>query len=105
MYVVQISDRAQFAAKAKSSKRPVSVVRQASVVPVNQGGSILMCPAVVLQYSIQFDDREAGETSWVFKETRLANERGDVDLRGTLWDDLERNSPRDYVLVHRSGSI
>jgi hypothetical protein len=105
MYVTQVSDRTLFAQQLKEVRSPVSVVRSPTVVPVERGGAIVMHPAVVIQYSLHFRDPSTGDTSWVFRETRLANERGDVDLTGTLFEELEQQTPRRYVLVHRSGSI
>lgn len=66
---------------------------------VRSNGRIVTVPAIELTYSFW-----RGDQQWVFEELRLANENESrVDLRDTLWAELDRAG--DYELVRRSGSF
>lgn len=98
MHVYQTSDRAHFMANRPLGAR-IRVARMPSVEIVRRNGHIAKAPAVQLTYSFQRGDQE-----WVLHELRIANEKETrIDLRDTLWAELERAG--DYELVHRSGSF
>lgn len=103
MYVTQIYDPNAFLEKARQTGAEVRVLRSPTVVPVTEGSAVLMRPAVEVQYSIQFKN-EDGEWSWVFRETHLADARGNVRLAGALLDCLAAKD-LPHVILNRSGSI
>ena len=105
MFTVQISDRATFARKAKSAGLPVSVVRGATVIPVERGGAVIMHPAATIDYALEFDDPQYGPTRWTFREVVLTDERGEVLLSQNLWSELSASPPARVILSHRSGSF
>jgi hypothetical protein len=98
MDVYQTSDRERFLAHRPPGAR-IRVVRMPSVQIVRRNGQIEKAPAISLTYSFW-----RGDQQWVFEELRIANENETrVDLRDTLWAELDRDG--DYQLVHRSGSF
>lgn len=108
MYVTQVHDPKAFLKKARLAGE-IRVLRLPTAVPVTAGGAVVMHPAIEITYTVQFEDKNAGESSWIYRETRLADERGEVQLGGTLLDQVQRSdpgvSPVRVVLMHRSGSI
>lgn len=104
MYGVQISDRDTFVRKAKSTGRPVTVVRTATLVPVQQGNVVTMRPAMAIDYALEFDAPSTGETKWTYREVVLADHEGDVSLSGSLLSRLQEDSITVRV-AHRSGSL
>lgn len=98
MYVRETNSRGTFLANRRPGV-PIRVVRMATVQAVRRGGAIKMVPAVELTYSFTIDDQ------WVYREVQLADERGRIDLSGTLWAELERLGSDNYELLHRSGSF
>jgi len=98
MQIYETSDRAHFMANRPPGAR-IRVVRMPSVEIVRRNGQIANTSAVELTYSFRRGDQE-----WVFEELRIANENETrVDLRDTLWAELEQTG--DCELVHRSGSF
>lgn len=104
MYVIQIADGQVFLNKVQELTavgiRP-RVVRTATAVPRVVGGNVVLQPAIVLQYSIEFWDDQAGDTEWVYRETRFGGLDGTVDLSDTLLPQLQPH----VTIVHRSGSF
>lgn len=106
MFCVQITDRARFAEQAKRQGIPVAVSRTTTVVPVTaeDGLSVTMHPALLLEYRIEFFDKGTeftvgnGETRWVLRETLLADEQGVVELANTLWSELQDHKEVKHVL-------
>ena len=105
MYVVQISDRDTFSAKAKSEALPVRVVRTPTTIPVQRSGGIVMHPGLAIDYAIDFEDPNMGETRWTFREVVLTNDRGEVFLSKSLLAKLSEEPKANIDIVHRSGSF
>lgn len=106
MFTTQLSDRRVFAAKAKRLSTPVTVVRMVSLVPVPDGSTVIMRPAVTIDYAIEFDDADTGETKWTYREVILADEDGEVNVRsGNLLDMLTQAPAAKVRIVRRSGSF
>jgi hypothetical protein len=99
MIVAESTSRDAFLANRRPGV-PIRVVRMPTVQPTRRGASIAMVPAVELVYSFMNGDQQ-----WMFREIRLGDERGRVDLGDTLWATLEKSEPTGYELVHRSGSF
>jgi hypothetical protein len=98
MHIYQTSDRTYFMANRPPGAR-IRVVRMPCVQLVRRNGHSAKASAIELTYSFW-----RGDQQWVFEELRIANENDTrVDLRDTLWAELDRTG--DYVLVHRSGSF
>ncbi|MCB9585216.1 MAG: hypothetical protein H6718_07450 [Polyangiaceae bacterium] len=102
MYVVQISDRNTFANKVASEQLPVRVVRTPTAIPVQQGTGVVMHPGLALDYALDFDDPNMGETTWTFREVVLTNAQGEVLLTNSLLAMLPK---ANVDIVHRSGSL
>lgn len=105
MFTVQISDRNTFADKAQSQSLPVSVVRSATVVPVQRSGAVIMQPAVTIDYALEFKDPQYGPTRWTFREVVLTNENGEALLSENLLSQLSATPAARVKLTHRSGSF
>lgn len=99
MYVRETNSRDTFL-KNRPPGVPVRVVRMATVQAVRRAGTVRMVPAVELTYSFA-----TIADQWVYREVRLADERGRTDLSDTLWAELERQGNNGYELLHRSGSF
>lgn len=100
MYVVQINNRDAFAKQAKACGRPVTVVRNATVVPVQQAGAVVMHPALSIEYALEFEDPNSmGDTRWTFREVVLTDPRGQVFLSDSLWQRLNSNQIDVRVLT------
>jgi hypothetical protein len=98
MHIIDSDDREHFVAN-RPSDGPIRVVRMPVVEVVRrEEGQLERVPAVELTYSFI-----KGDETWVFNEIRLAAKDGLVDLRDTLWAQLEREG--GYLLRHRSGSF
>ncbi len=81
----------------------ICALRLAWTSPEVLDEKVVIVPAVLLHYSIRFDDE-----SWVFREQRNADRDGKVDLGGTLWAKLmnQKQPPEiPYCILHRSGSF
>jgi hypothetical protein len=105
MFTVQISDRRTFEAKVDAVGRPVAVVRSATMIPMERAGSIVMHPAVTLDYSLEFDDVATGPTRWTFREVVPTDEQGRVLLTSNLLDRLRINPHTVVKVLQRSGSF
>lgn len=98
MYVYETTNRDAFLSNRPPSV-PIRVVRMATAQAVRRGATVQAVPAVELTYSFVGSDKE-----WVYREVRLADAHGRVDLAGTLWSELE-TAQTGYELVQRSGSF
>lgn len=98
MKTFRSSDRAQFLAHRPPGK-PIRVLRAGTVQLVEEdNGRLRRVPAVELTYSFIDGDEER-----VFSELRFADDNGFVDLRDTLWAQLEQEG--GYRLLRPSGSF
>lgn len=99
MYVFETTNRSDFVANSNGAH--IQVVRMPTVQAVRRGGAMRMLPAVELTYSFV-----RGDQQWVYREVCLAaDDRGRIDLGGTLWAALETSGGGQYTLLHRSGSF
>jgi hypothetical protein len=103
MFVTQISDRKTFLEKARETGAEVRIVRSPTVVPVTNGGAVLMQPAIRVQYAIEFSTDD-GPVTWIYRETHLADDRGNIRLGGSLLENVEKER-LPHVILSRSGSI
>lgn len=103
-HTVRISSRSAFLQKARTSC-PVSVVRYTTVVPQEQNETIVMVPAVALEYWFDFHDN-IGTNRWTFREVLLADASSYVSMANTLLNTLEATLEPDCInRVQRSGSF
>jgi hypothetical protein len=49
-------------------------------------------PGLLLQYAIVVDDDDEAPLTWTFLEVAFADKKGYVDLSGTFYDRLQRQS-------------
>lgn len=103
MHVVQIADRAVFVKRAKEIGGQVRVTRRPTVTAVQRADAVVMQPALAVDYT--YSDDNTGSDRWTFREVLLADERGRVNLGGSLLEMLERDIPEQVRMVHRSGSL
>jgi hypothetical protein len=103
MFVTQIYDRKTFLEKAREMGVEVRIVRSPTVVPVTEGSAVLMHPAIRVQYAIEFPS-EDGPATWIYRETHLADDRGNIKLGSALLADVEAQK-LPHVILSRSGSI
>jgi len=105
MYVIQVNSADLLLAKARATQRPIQVSTAHTVIPDEQG---IRRPALLLQYSLAISNGPEGTMTWSFQEVLPADEQGRVNLAGTLYDQLQKQSsppPVEFAVASRSGSV
>lgn len=94
MFTIQISDRDTYVRKAQRVRSAVMIVPLATVVAIEEGGGVIMHPALRVDYSMEFNDQATGKTKWTFREVVRTDERGIAQLPDySLWTKLQKVQP------------
>lgn len=94
MYVLQIRDDAKFIEAARKSGQPVRVSERAIAVPVReQGGGIVVRPALERHYTVEVKDDLQGDTRLIFTE-HLIERDGKLPFDASLYEKLKENQLR-----------
>ena len=107
MSIILVNDGDLLLAKAQAADRSIEVSTYHVVVPDEHG---VRRPALLLQYSLTVsnENEPEGPMTWSFQEVAPADKHGRVNLIGTLFDRLQRQSspsPVDFAVATRSGSL
>lgn len=105
MYVFSVSrqDLIEYAER----RRLVRMIRSQVVLPVYENRVILMRSARIHRYIVDFPNEASGGVTvdeYAYEERFLANERGLIDLSGSLELDLRRRGV-EIQYVQRAGSF
>jgi hypothetical protein len=106
MSIIRIKDANLLLAKAQALHRPLQVSTFHTVTPDQRN---VRRPGLLLQYSLKVSgDGDEEETTWTFLEVAFADNKGHVDLSGTLFDRLQRQaSPArvEFEVALESGAL
>lgn len=75
MHTVQITSRDLFADRAHKLGIWVTMCRTPTAVPVGTA-TVVMKPALNIDYSMEFEDPDLGATRWTFREVIMADDQG-----------------------------
>jgi hypothetical protein len=105
MSSIQIYDIDRLLAKAREVHRPIRVSRYHIVTPDEHD---VRRPGLLLEYSLKINETDDESTTWTFLEVVFADEKGNVDLGGTLLHRLQRQAgtaPVDFEVSRRIGAM